>query len=93
MSDYAGACPLAPMVPPGMDRVEGCWAVYRSGYVSGWDAGWKAADEDAANLQREAARIVHALANVPPRDRGEDRRRAEARDAYFAGSRRDGGPQ
>ncbi|WP_374969931.1 hypothetical protein [Terrabacter sp. BE26] len=48
---------------------------YASGYVAGMDRGRQLADDEAAALWRNAARIVHALANVPTHDELEAIRR------------------
>lgn len=63
---------------------EAFWDGFESGYAAGYEAGFAAADDEIGTLQREAARIVHALAGVPQRDADADRRRRERRDRYWA---------
>ncbi|WP_344058364.1 hypothetical protein [Terrabacter lapilli] len=48
---------------------------YASGYVAGVERGRQLADDEAAALWRNAARVVHTLANVPTHDELERIRR------------------
>lgn len=55
---------------------------YLSGFCHGHIAGRRFVEDEIATLQREAARIVHRLAEIPERDREADkawRSRVEAR--------------
>ena len=54
------------------------------GMTEGYRRGWHDCDQEVADLQREAARIVHAMANLPERDRAADEQRAETRRAWWA---------
>lgn len=47
-------------------------------------AGYEACDAEISTLQREAARLVHALAESPPRDVAADERRAERSRSWWA---------
>ncbi|WP_270888620.1 hypothetical protein [Pedococcus sp. 5OH_020] len=68
------------------------WVAYLDGWLSGYvngeavgyDRGYVACDGEIATIQREAARIVHAMANIPERDRAADEAAAERRSARWA---------
>ena len=60
-------------------RAEGLSEGYRRGYA--------ACDDEISMLQREAARIVHALSEAPERDHAADEARAEVRRRWWAGKR------
>lgn len=60
------------------------WDGYTAGYCAGHEAGRKFADDEIATLQREAARIVHRLAEIPERDREADRAAAARREARWS---------
>lgn len=68
------------------------WALamefYQSGYAAGVAAGRRYESEELAAIQREAVRIVHAMANISPRDRDADRARRQRIDARFGGGHR-----
>lgn len=64
---------------------------YTYGYDHGVEHGREAERAEVAALQSAAARIVHAMADVPVRDAAEDQRRAEKRAAYWAGRRGEAG--
>jgi len=67
------------------------WAVaivfYDCGYKHGLHAGVRRERAETTELMRNAVRIVHALAEVPPRDAEEDQRQAEKRAAFWAARR------
>ena len=60
------------------------------GLSEGHRRGYDACDDEISTLQREAARIVHAMANLPERDREADREQAEKRAAWWARRRGEG---
>lgn len=60
-----------------------CMEFYSSGYSHGVAAGRKFADDEAASIGREAARIVHLMAGIPPRDQEADADRRRRTDARF----------
>jgi len=62
-------------------------AGYESGYMQGLDAGRRHERDETTELMRNAVRVVHALAEVPPRDAEEDQRQAEKRAAFWAARR------
>lgn len=57
---------------------------YQSGYAHGVAHGRQLEHDELATLQREAVRIVHELAKVPPRDAEADRAAAERRAARWS---------
>ena len=57
---------------------------YLSGFCHGHEAGRRYAEDEIATLQREAARIVHRLAEIPERDREADRAAAARREARWS---------
>lgn len=63
-------------------------AGYRSGRIEGltegFERGYKACDDEISTLQRAAATIVHAMADVPVRDHAEDERQAARRADWWA---------
>lgn len=50
-------------------------AGYRDGYRDGIDLGRRQMDEELTSLQREAHRVVMAMAKLDPHDVAQDRRR------------------
>lgn len=60
-----------------------CMEFYSSGYTCGVAVGRKLADEEAASIGREAARIVHRMAGIPERDHEADAERRRRIDARF----------
>lgn len=54
------------------------------GLAEGHRRGYAACDDEITTLQREAARIVHALADAPARDVEADERRAERSRSWWA---------
>lgn len=57
---------------------------YLSGYNAGIERGRQLADDEAAALWRNAARVIHEMAKIAPRDEEADARRAEERAAWWA---------
>jgi hypothetical protein len=53
------------------------------GRAVGYKAGYAACDNEISTLQHEAARIVHYLAKVPPRDREADGQAAQRRESHW----------
>lgn len=60
-----------------------CMEFYSSGYTAGVAAGRQYEHDEVATLQRDAARIVHDLAGIPPRDQEADAERRARIDARF----------
>ena len=54
------------------------------GLSEGYRRGYDACDQEISTLQREAARIVHALSEAPERDHAADAQRAEVRRRWWA---------
>ena len=54
------------------------------GLSEGYRRGYDACDQEISTLQAEAARIVHAMAERPERDRAADEERAELRRSWWA---------
>jgi len=54
------------------------------GLTEGYRRGYDACDQEISTLQAEAARIVHAMAELPERDRAADEERAEVRRSWWA---------
>ena len=54
------------------------------GLSEGYRRGYDACDQEISTLQAEAARIVHAMAELPERDRAADEERAELRRSWWA---------
>lgn len=54
------------------------------GLSEGYRRGYDACDQEISTLQAEAARIVHAMAELPERDRAADEERAEVRRRWWA---------
>ena len=54
------------------------------GLAEGHRRGYAACDDEISTLQREAARIVHALSEAPERDRAADERAAEVRRNWWS---------
>jgi len=54
------------------------------GLSEGYRRGYDACDQEISTLQAEAARIVHAMAELPERDRAADEERAEVRRSWWA---------
>ena len=53
------------------------------GLEDGFKQGYQKCDEEISTLQREAARIVHHMAGIEPRDPDVDRANRERIDNYF----------
>lgn len=64
------------------------WISYSDAWCNGWsagiDEGRRREREEIATIGREAARIVHAMAEIPPRDADADRAAAARRDARWS---------
>ena len=54
------------------------------GLAEGHRRGYAACNDEISTLQREAARIVHAMANLPERDAEADAQRAQVRRDWWA---------
>lgn len=54
------------------------------GLAEGHRRGYAACDDEISTLQREAARIVHAMADLDERDRDADERAAERRRVWWS---------
>ena len=54
------------------------------GLTEGYRRGYDACDQEISTLQAEAARIVHAMAELPERDCEADAERARLRAAWWA---------
>lgn len=84
-------CSSGRTVPSLVDLTPDQWDVavvfYQSGYLHGLDAGREHERQEVAALQVAAAQIVHAMAEIPPRDVVEDRRQADRRAAWWAARR------
>lgn len=65
---------------------------YASGYVAGIERGRQLADDEASALWRNAARVVHELANIPERDAVADAEQASKRAAWWV-ARLEGRPE
>ena len=61
------------------------WRGFLDGYQAvGYDRGYAACDAELATIQREAARIAHAMAELPERDREADKAAAARREARWS---------
>jgi len=80
---------------PSVDLVNGptcCATAFLEGRMWGrvetwpeaYRAGYEACEAEISTLQREAARIVHAMANLPERDAEADAQRAQVRRDWWA---------
>lgn len=67
-------------------RLEDYWTGYRAGV----ERGLQIADERDERAAREAARIVHRMAELPPVDRDAAGRRRAASEAFWAARRGEG---
>lgn len=63
--------------------LDGRLAGYLEGEAVGYDRGYAACDAEISTLQRQAARVVHAMAQLPERDPEADRAAAERREARW----------
>lgn len=60
-----------------------CMEFYASGYAHGTERGRQHERDDVEAIGREAARIVHWMAGIPPRDQEADAERRRRIDARF----------
>ncbi len=69
------------------DLAQETWETFLNGYVVGYrhglDAGREHERDELEEMGRTAARIVHRMAEIPPRDRAADEARAAQSRAWW----------